>query len=218
MRWCTIGMFAVLLSSCREIQPLDSRSAIQGYQLEGTVTSSNGIPVDGVDVRLYYSYQYISATRVDTQIVRVTDPTRPVGVSVYSSNFNFVRELFLGYMPVGVVPRWPWDGNDQNGNPVPSGKYLVRYSVDTAIVKFSPVIVEGHITVKSDAAGEFILNSRFLPIGERFDLYDQFEQFAGAYQVLPRIHLTLRKGNVHATYRDIPLTRNTITRNVFTIQ
>jgi hypothetical protein len=205
--------------SCREIQPFGgSVTPIRGYQLDGEVTTSTGVPVEGVDVRLYFNYQYVSDTPVDTQTVYVRDPSRPVDIAVYTRDFLFVKQLYLGYKPAGPLPRWTWDGFDAAGKPVPGGKYFIRYVVDTVIVKYSPVIVDGHVTATSATGGMFSIGSSNLPIGDSFDLFDQYNTYAGTYEVVPAIDISLRKGNASASYTGIQLNTNQITKNVFILE
>ncbi len=218
MRLGLAGILLVVCGSCREIQQFSPASEVQGYQLDGSVTTSNGVAVDGVDVRLYYSYNYVSDTPTDTTLVVVTNPAKPVDVAVYNSDLKFIRQLFLGYKAAGQVPRFTWDGYDASGNAVPGGKYFIRYVVDTVIVKFSPVLVDGHITATTDAGGHFTFAPRNLPVGDRFDLYDFSNQYAGTYEIVSTIDITLRKGSSHASFTNIPLILNKITKNVFTIQ
>ena len=218
MRLVLAGILVVVCGSCREIQPFATTSEVQGYQLEGSVITSNGVAVDGVDVRLYYSYKFVSDFPTDTTRVVVTNPARPVDVAVYNSDLKFIRQLFLGYRAAGQVPRFTWDGFDASGKSAPGGKYFIRYVVDTVIVKFSPVLVDGHVTATTDAGGHFTFVPRNLPVGDRFDLYDFSNQYAGTYEIVSTIDITLRKGSSHASYASIPLILNQITKNVFTIQ
>lgn len=204
--------------ACREIQPPDFELPIQGYALDGTVTTTNGVPVEGVEVKLYYDKALVSVDPTDTQQVIVTDPSKPVDIAVYTTDYQLVQQLFLGYQPAGVLPRWPWSGHDDQGNLVPSGKYLLRYVVDTVIVKFSPLIVEGHPTAVTDGLGHFTISGARLPIGERFDLFDQYDRYVATYQVMPSIDVFLRKADVRIGYGPIGLTKDRITRKVFTLQ
>jgi len=204
--------------SCREFQPFERAQPISGFQLDGEVTTVTGVPVEGVDVRLYYNYQYVSDTPVDTQTVYVSDASTPVDIAVYKRDFVFVRQLFLGYRSVGPLPRWTWDGFDAAGNSVPGGKYFIRYVVDTVIVKYSPVVVDGHVTAVSTTRGSFTIAPSNIPVGDSFDLFDQTNHYAGTYEILPVIDITLRKGTARASYSGISLRVNQITKNVFILE
>ena len=215
----SIAVCCIFVSlSCREVRPFENVLQIHGYQLDGEVTTSTGVAVEGVDVRLYFNYQYVSDTPVDTQTVYVSDPSKPVDIAVYNRDLAFVKQLFLGYRSVGPLPRWTWDGFDAAGKSVPGGKYFIRYVVDTVIVKYSPVLVDGHVTSTSTTGGTFTIAAPNLPIGDSFDLYDQNYLYAGTYEIVPVIDLTLRKGNTRAAYSGISLRRNQITKNVFILE
>ncbi len=207
-----------MLGSCREILPVQTTSSAVGYQFDGIVTTASGLAFPGVQVRLYYEYQLVSETQTDTIPVIVRDSTRIVDIAVYTPRYAFVRELFLGYRPVGPVPRALWDGLDASGNSVPSGEYLIRYVVDTAIVKYSPVIVDGHTSAVTDANGRFVIPNDRLPVGAVADFYDLDGTFAGAFEVLPVIDLVFIKEALSSIYQSITITNNQITTGAFTLQ
>jgi hypothetical protein len=215
VRTILAGALMALSWSCREVLPLEISSPITGYQLDGTVTTSNGVPVSGVEVVLYYEKDLTGTQPTDTASVVVRDPTKPVDVAVYTEKLQFVRQLFLGYKPAGVLPPMLWNGTDKNGAPVPSGKYVIRYVVDTAIVKFSPVLVEGHTTTVTDQLGHFTLNADRLPIGETFDLYSSTNAYVGTYQVVPSVDIILRTASSRMAYLTIDLLLNQVTSKVF---
>ena len=163
MRQAVLIGLCALLFSCRDIQPFQTTSSIQGYQLDGTVTSPNGIPLDSVVVRLFYNYDVVSDTPIDTQKVIVTDPNKIVDVAVYTPDYAFVRQLFLNYLPRGSVPHFLWDGRDLHGAIAPSGEYLVRYAIDSVIFKYSIVVVGGNVSATTDPLGHFVLTGDRLP-------------------------------------------------------
>ena len=218
MRHCFIGLLFLSSISCREVQLLDVDITISGYQLNGTVTTPNGVPVEGVTVRLFYEEVYAGSAPIDTQQVIVTNASKPVDIAVYTPNYQFVRQLFLGYQPVGVLGRWTWTGYDQNDKLVPSGKYLIRYVVDTVIVKYSPVLVDGHLTAVTDGFGRFTISAAQLPVGQLFDFYDQVNSYQGTYEVIPVIDLILRKSSTQTIHQAIGLTKDRITKNVLVLQ
>jgi hypothetical protein len=205
----------MLAFSCREVLPLESEPTIQGYQLNGSVTTPNGISLDSVGVQLYYNYSFVSDTPVDTVPVIVVNPSRILDIAVYTPSFQLVRQLFLGYRPAGVVPRALWGGIDQHGVPVPDGKYLIRYVVDTTIVKYSPVLIDGQRTVVTDNAGRFSLTSDRLPVGEYFDIYDDFNRYQGTYAVTSTIDLRLQKSTLSTDYLNIVLQKGKIITKAF---
>lgn len=211
-------LLACVSLHCRDIHPFEPPSSIAGYFLEGTVTSSNGVPISDVDVKLYYTYKRVGSTPIDTQRVYVTSPTHIVDVAVYTADYKFVRQLFLDYRSPGVVPVYRWDGFDENGVSVRSGKYLIRYVVDTAIVKYSPVIIDGHITTRTDIFGQFTFDTNDLPIGDRFDIYESFSVFYGVYEVEPEIEIGLRKLTVSKRFTSIAVTKDKRTTRTFILE
>jgi len=218
VRYCVIGALFLISISCREVLPLGSEVAINGYQLSGTVITPNGVAVPGVDVKLYYDEIIAGSSPNDSQQVVVTDPNKPVDIAVYTPAYKFVKQLFLGYRSVGVLPRWTWSGYDESGNLVPSGKYLIRYVVDTVIVKYSPVLVDGHVTTVTDGFGHFTISADRLPVGAEFDWYNSSGSYQWTYEVTPTIGLVFQKSGVSSHFVAVELATNTITRRVFTLQ
>jgi hypothetical protein len=214
VRWLLI----VLALGCREIQPLDVSTVIEGYELDGTVTTVNGVPIEGVSIRLWYDYRYVGDSPADTVTVVVTDSTKIVDVAVYTPDLRFVKQLFLGYRPTGPLSRFRWDGLDQFGGPAPSGKYLVRYAVDTVVVKFTPVVIDGRVTAVTDARGRFTLKGSQLPVGEVFDFYLGPNAYEGTYAIAPLIGLDLLKSSRVKRYGSITLLKNRITTSNFTLE
>lgn len=203
--------------SCRDFQPFEASIPITGYQLDGTVTTPNGIPLDSVQVILWYTYSLYRTTPLDTIQVVVTDSTKILYVAVYTSNFRYVRKLFFSFHRTGVVPRFPWNEKDDNGNFVPSGKYIIRYVYDTTIVKDVPHIAEGHPTAMTDARGRFSLTNANLPIGEIADFYYSNGDYEGTLRVQNDIILEFVKGEARNVYR-VALQRNKLVRGSFTLE
>jgi hypothetical protein len=204
--------------SCREVQPLGlPDQEIAGYSLKGTVLTLSGIPVDGVEVRLWYTYTLSSEGPVDTSRPVVTDPTKVVSVAVYTPDGTFVRQLYLNYRPPGPVPRIQWDFVDQDGNFVPSGEYQVRYAFDTAVVKVERRIAQGLPSAVSDGEGEFRLGPERLPVGRTYDIYTIGNTYAGTYTVMASIDMEFQKSSLFGTAR-VALNLNRLTTAAFTVQ
>ena len=212
------AILCAALSSCRDILPFENTTSIQGYQLNGTVTTPNGVAIDSVAVRLYYNYEFASDTLSDPQQVIVTKPVSLVDIAVYTPRFDFVRQLFFDYRPTGIVPRARWNGRDANGNLVPSGKYLIRYVVDTTIVKYSPAIIEGHVSATTDMKGHFTLTDDRFPVGDVFDLYDDANIYRGSYRVKSSVDIDMRKLTLHVSYSNVDLQKDRITTGIFILQ
>jgi hypothetical protein len=182
------------------------------------VTSANGIPLGGVDVRLYYAYEYFSSTPVDTQQVIVRDSTKIVDVAVVTPEHVLVRQLFLGLRSSGPLPRFSWDGKDNDSNAVPSGEYLVRYIIDTVIVKYSPLVVDGHVSATTDRNGFFSLGAERFPVDVLFDAYFLNGSYDATFRVLPTIDLSLQKAPLAKGYSNIVLAQNQVTTITLTLE
>lgn len=218
VRFAFLGIFCVICFSCREIQPLSTILSLTGYELKGRVTNQNGLPIDGVEVFVYYNTEIAGTTPMDTVQVIVTDSTQIVDVAVYTSNYDFVKQLYLGSLSPGNVPRFVWNGSDENQSPVPSGKYFVRYTVNNAIIKFSTIIIEGHRTAATDALGRFKITADHLPIDELFDAHYPNGAYYATKRVLPYVDLGFQKQGLYGFALAIQLTKDRITNGVFTIQ
>lgn len=204
--------------TCREIQPLSISQPVLGYQLNGTVTTGGGAPVESVEVILFYDLDPFSSSPIDTQSVVVTNPNQIVDIRVYTPRYEQVRRLLTGSLPVGIVPRYNWDGLGDDGKPVPSGKYLVRYAVDAVIVKYSTVVISGHVTTLTDSQGHFTLSSARLPVGEIYDYYSPDNMYIGTAKIRSDVSIELRKPPSSPTSpRVITLQQDQITVGSFTL-
>jgi hypothetical protein len=212
------GLAALVALQCREIEPLPGGETIQGYQLSGTVTTPSGIGIDSATVSLYYDYDLVSETPTDTQKVVVTKAQSLVDIAVYTPALGFVQQIFLANRGPGPVPPARWNQRDYQGNPVPSGKYLIRYAIDTTIIKYSPVLVEGHVSAVTDPFGKFELKTDRFPFGDTFDFYDNVGGYIGTFTILSSIDIELRKYSLVADYASITLTRDKVTTKSFILQ
>ncbi len=215
MRWLCLLAFVAL--SCREIQPLGDDTVINGYQLDGVVTTANGVPIGGVAVRLWYYYLPVYSGPTDTLQVFVTDSTKIVDIAVYTPDYHFVRQIFLGYRSPGPLPRYRWDGFDQFGNVAPSGKYLIRYAIDTVIYKYSPLVIDGRITAQTDPLGRFTLKGAQLPVGDVFDFWNG-PAYDGTSEIDAQIGIDLTKLSSFKRYEAVALTKDRITNYNFTLE
>jgi hypothetical protein len=211
------GSICFIALSCRDVQPVLISEQINGYYLRGVVTTASGIPLDSVTVILYYNYSYIGSTPLDTIPVTVPDAATYVNVAVYTMKNIFVRTLFSGTMPhAGIISSFPWDGLDDERNPVPSGLYQIRYVVGSTIVKNAPYIIDGHPTARTDSTGYFTLTDENLPIGQRFDANSSSIPAVGVYQVTPQITVQFFKNNLTSSYTSLWLARDEVTYHAFT--
>lgn len=195
----SVFLLAILAMHCREIQPFQPASPPQqGYALDGTVITMNGVPIESVAVSIAYGYELVSRTaKSDTIPLVIPNPPKALYVDVYDLHGRHIKELFSGYLPPGRVTRiFYWVGTNDSGKPVPSGEYLTRYVVDTATIKIVPVVTDQHVTAYTDANGNFTLSSDNLPIDQIFDIYEPNGTFDGSYAISSTIYLFFMRGSL----------------------
>ncbi len=217
MRVVPIVLLALVALNCRDIQPVAGSFSIQGYQINGTISTPNGVPIDSVSVILYYYYVLSYAPPLDTQRVVITDSAQFVDITVYSIHSTPVQHLFAGIQPPGVVSRAQWDGLDSTGKAVPSGKYFIQYKVGSTVEKRSPVLIDGHTTTMTDLSGTFTITNDHFPVGDFFDIYSSDGTYDKTIQIAPEVDLEFLKVGVDRVYT-IQLTKDQITTQFFTIQ
>jgi hypothetical protein len=133
MRWLAFISLMFFLS-CREILPVEPEEITDGYLIKGNVTNQSGTPLENVDVILYYETNWYSDSPSDTNIAVVTDTTKFVTIEVVTLKNIAVKKLFTGKMPLGPIPRYSWNGYNDNGGLVAAGYYLIRYMLDTVVL------------------------------------------------------------------------------------
>ena len=218
MRFLPVVAACLWFISCREIQPFQPVSAIQGYRLDGIVTSANGIPLAGVQLILYYNYDYYSTTPVDTQKVIVGPATRVVDVAIYTPSHILVRQLFYGYHAPGPLLPISWDGKDAKGVSVPSGEYLMRFALDNVVIKYTTLIIDGDVTAVTDSTGRFSIGQDNLPVGAIFDNYFSNNTYDATYIVLSTIDMVVLKPPLEKTYSGIQLSTDQLTTIALTLE
>ena len=218
MRLLSAATVCLFFVSCRDIQPYEPPADVQGYRLDGIVTSSNGIPLGNVKINLYYYYDYYSTTPIDTQKVIVRPTTKVVDVAILNAAYVFVRQLYLGYHAPGPLLPILWDGLDAQGAPVPSGKYLMRFVLDNLLVKYTTIIIDGNVTSVTDSMGRFSIRGENLPIGAIFDSYFSNNTYDATYIVLPEVDLLITQSNKQKLYSAIQLNNNLITTIAMTLE
>jgi len=205
-----VFIFLLLTTSCREIIYVDEVEKISGYQINGSVTNQSGTPLPNVNVLLYYDEEKISNSPVDTAVAVVTDTNQIITVQVFSVGNILVRTLFSDKMRIGPVPRFSWDGLNDKGAEVASGFYLIRYKIDTMLVKESPLVIEGKLSARTDSDGRFVIPNENLPVGKTYDKYFQ-NTFQGVYLIGSSVVLELVSGNSVKTGR-VYLKKDVITK------
>ncbi|MBA4311558.1 MAG: hypothetical protein C0417_02900 [Chlorobiaceae bacterium] len=219
MRSFILISISLLVFSCRDIESPSELGNINGYEVRGKVATTNGIPIESVQVSLYYYYEYISDKQLDTVEIIITDTMQVLDITVLSNKLKEVRKIFSGrWKTLGPVQHIYWNGRDDNNNPVPSGLYYMVFTLDSVVVKQNNMIIEGHGTTVTDYYGRFILPNENLPVGAVFDAYSDDGNFYGVLKVEPKIALILNKRQSVATYESIQLMKNTITSLVLTLE
>jgi len=219
VRYVAAGLLSLISLSCRELDPFAGSQIIDGYQLDGRVTTGNGVPLDSVKVVLYYYYAHIGDSPADTIQVVVTDSMQVVDISVVNSRLHFFKTIFFGRRhSAGPVPNILWDGRDYQNKPAPSGLYYIRYIIDSNLIKYSPVVIDGNITTVTDIQGRFRITNDNLPVDKYFDLYKVDGIFYGVEKILPKIALELYRYGSYSEYPSIELTKNKIITRAFTLQ
>jgi hypothetical protein len=202
----------LLVFSCRDIESPSELGNINGYEVRGRVATKNGIPIDSVQVSLFYYYDYIGNQQLDTVEIIITDTMQVLDVTVFTNKFKEVRKIFSGrWKKLGPVQHIYWNGRDDNNNPAPSGLYYMIFTLDSAVIKRNNMIIEGNVTTVTDYYGRFTLPNETLPVGAVFDAYNDDGSFYGVLKIEPKIALSLNKRQSVATYESIQLTKNTIT-------
>ncbi len=212
MRFAGVCLLCVIAASCREIEPVQIPVSITGYQIQGSVTTANGIVITGAQVSIFYYLDLVSDVPTDTPDVIVPSVQSPIDISVFTPELQFIRHIALTtHPPPGILPHIFWDGKDQYGIPVPCGKYLIRYMVDSVIIKYSPVLIQGHTTTVTDSLGRFTITGVRLPVGDLFDFYLSDGSFDGVYQVQPTVDLSVQTQNSATYVGPIDLLENGVT-------
>jgi len=216
VRYVVAGLLCVITLSCREIEPYTESSSTTDYQFNGIVMDSSGIAIQDLAVSLYYYYDSVAALPTDTQQVIVTDSMKVVDITVFTLEHDFISTIFLGFWHrTGPIQRIWWDGLDWMYRPVGSGMYLIRYYIDTAVVKYSPVVLDGRRTDTTDRRGRFTIEYNNLPIGKQFDYYDSTGSFKAVYKILPMIKLKLQFPDRSAMYDSVKLFKDRVTNGTF---
>jgi hypothetical protein len=217
VRWVFLFL-CVAAFSCRAIEPYYDSQNIRGYRVDGILTTANGIPVEGAMVELYYYYRYNSDRPVDSVQAIVTDSSQMINISVYTTDYKFLRTLYFGRANMtGPIPHYEWDGKDLHGESVSSGKYLIRYVIDSTVIKYSTEILDGQVSAITDQGGQFSILDGNLPVGELFDVYFLNGQFYASYQVEERIALVFVHGDRRSEFLPLDIHKDKITTGAFTL-
>jgi len=96
-------------------------------QLTATMTSNQALEASslvGRDVMINSSVSYSDGNGIDGQIP-IQASAQSVRISITDENGQLVKYITKGDQPAGMMD-FNWDGTDQDGNPLPPGKYEVN--------------------------------------------------------------------------------------------
>jgi len=210
MRWL-VFISLVFLLSCREILPVEPEEITDGYLIKGTITNQSGTPLENVDVKLFYETNWFSNAPSDTNTAVVTDTGKIVAVEVVTLKNIVVKKLFYGKRPLGPIPTYLWDGYNDNGGLVAAGYYLIRYKLDTVVLKESPVVIDGTLIARTDYDGRFMIANESLPVGKIFDEYDDQDKYIRTLSIAQTVILELYYGTVQKVGR-VYLKKDVVTK------
>ncbi len=205
--WLLLSTFA--LSSCREIEPLPRGEVFYGYQLNGVVTNSSGIPQAGIEFRMFYQYLNGFSPR-DTDRVLVLDTVSAILVEVFDSENNRLRSFPVFPSP-GYVQRNIWDQKDSTSRDVKSGLYTIRVYLNGSFARQYAWLVDGNVTAVTDLDGQFTISKSSFPIGYIVDLYDTQGFYTGTSEIIATIRLVISSPSVPG-FILVTLALNQITR------
>ena len=210
MRWLAF-ISLIFFLSCREILPVEQEEITDGYLIKGNVTNQSGTPLENVDVKLFYEMKWYSDFPSDTSDAIVTDTSKVVTIEVVTLKNIVAKKLFNGKMPLGPIPRYSWNGYYENGGSATAGYYLIRYKLDTVVLKESSVVVDGTLVARTDHDGLFIIANEYLPVGKIFDEYDNQEKYIRTLSISPTVILELNYGAVQKVGK-VNLKKNVVTK------
>lgn len=189
---------------------------IAGYQIEGYVTDQLGVPLKNIRIALWYDYEFVDTLRLPSPSFFVDDSTKDVLVRVFDRIQKVEAVLFEGHSPVGPVDT-AWNRRDASGNPVPSGVYMVDFSLNGVSRASYTVVVDGAVTAVTDSLGHYVIPDENLPVGfypvPRYSSLDP--TFYGNYRITPLVALELYIGLHPGT--SFSLNKDQVTRQDFII-
>jgi hypothetical protein len=170
-----VWVILFLLCGCERQIPILGPVAINGYQVQGTVTDQVGNPVPNVAVLVDYAEDVLYPDTALTRRFFIQDPSTSVQAVVANWSNQVIRVLrppqnFQGWYEVF------WDGTDSTGIVPPSGIYYVEYLVGgTEVFSYSQLISGGKVAA-TDAKGQYTIPLQYLPVDSSsvplFSTYD----------------------------------------------
>ena len=212
MCWGRLLLITFVLSSCREIEPVSPGEMFSGYQLNGIVTNSSGIPLEGIEFRMFYEYVNGFSPR-DTGRVLVSDTVTAIQVEVFDSEGSRLRSFSVVPSP-GYLQRNIWDQKDSTARDVKSGLYGIIVYFNGNFARQYTWVVDGNVSAVTDRDGQFTIPKSCLPIANIVDLYNPQGSYTGTSEIIATIRLSSPgvPGSIFVT-----LSLNQITRIIITL-
>lgn len=208
--------FMLAVAGCEREIPVLSNGDASGYRIEGIITDGQGRAIVGVQVKLYYQFEYVDSKPAASKEYFVSEQNQVVTVRVFDLNDNPRRTISTSlYQPGPIIVQW--DKRDDQGRLVPSGVYYVRYIVRGETKYSYPVTVTGAITAVTDGSGHYAIPSENLPVGfYPVPLYSSDSTiYYGNYQIVPYVGINfVVSSQVRSVYAS--LTKDRITQIDYT--
>lgn len=209
MCWHRFVLLAIVLSSCREIEPVSPQVPFSGYQIEGIVTTSNGFPLEGVEIRLFYQYGNQFPAQ-DTGCVFVPDSVNNIQAAVSDFDGNIVRRFTVPNL-FWCIPRNIWDGRDSTSALMKNGLYTIAVYFNGSLAKQYKWLVDARLTAVTNGNGQFLIPKCCLPVEEIVDLYDSLGAYDGTFDITSEVALRASTTNARRTVF-LTLLKDRITR------
>jgi hypothetical protein len=190
--WLVVGAAFGGVTGCERDLPymVPAVQPINGYQLEGYVTDRLGIPVKGLRIALWYGFDPLDNSTPPSRQFFVDDSNKIARVSVVDLNNRLKRVLYEGRARLGFLD-YEWDLRDSLGRLLPTGVYMVKFSMNGISNGSYTVVINGAVTAVTDSLGHYSISNDFLPVGfypaPRYT--SDGTRFLGNYRITPFVVL-----------------------------
>jgi hypothetical protein len=213
LTWLVVLAGVVSVIGCERDLPFmaSADQPISGYQIEGYVTDKLGIPIKGLQIALWYDFDYIDSNTPPSRQFLVDDTTKIARVVLLDSQNRLRRVLYQGRAKLGYLD-FEFDLRDSDGVLLPTGIYTVSFSIDGITKGSYTQVINGAVTTVTDSLGHYVISNEFLPVGfYPAPIYaGNGVTFIGNYQISPYVILEFYL-TVHRS-ASVSLTKDQITR------